>query len=209
MQEGYVMTTIEDKISLFSKIIYDKLNEEKEERLGVFNDEALKQINSERQNIEELKKNLQIEVFKKANIKANEIVAKEKLNKQREILALKGSIIKETLEEIKERLIVFVTTEEYKEYFLELFQSILKEVEEGSYYAVVLSRDYERFKKEIEDTVSLYSNNKIQIKFTEEDFIGGIILKDFQGKFKIDHSLYSKLLDCEELIGVKVMEMLA
>jgi V/A-type H+/Na+-transporting ATPase subunit E len=203
------MTTIEDKISLFSKIIYDKLNEEKEERLKAFNDEALKQIDTEKQNIEELRKNLQREAFKKANIKANEIVAKEKLNKQREVLALKGSLVKETLEKIKERLIVFVNTEEYKKYFLNNLQSILKEVEEGSYYAVLLSRDYERFKKEIEDIVNSYSNKKIEIKFSEEDFIGGIILKDLQGKFKIDHSLYSKLLDCEELLGVKVMEMLA
>jgi V/A-type H+/Na+-transporting ATPase subunit E len=203
------MTTIEDKISLFSKIIYDKLNEEKEERLKAFNDEALKQIDTEKQNIEELRKNLQREAFKKANIKANEIVAKEKLNKQREVLALKGSLVKETLGKIKERLIVFVNTEEYKKYFLNRLQSILKEVEEGSYYAVVLSRDYERFKKEIEDIVNSYSNKKIEIKFSEEDFIGGIILKDLKGKFKIDHSLYSKLVDCEELLGVKVMEMLA
>ena len=203
------MTTIEDKISLFSKIIYDKLNEEKEERLIAYNDEAVKQINMEKQSIEELRKNLQREVTKRSNIKANEIVAKEKLNKQREVLTLKGNVIKVTLEEIKERLIVFVESEEYKEYFANLFQDILKEVKEGSYYAIVLSRDYERFIKEIKDLVSLYPNKKIQIKLSEEDFIGGIILKDVEGKFKIDHSLYSKLQDSEELIGVKVMEMLA
>ena len=42
------MTTIEDKISLFSKIIYDKVNEEKKERLETFSLEAQKRINAEK-----------------------------------------------------------------------------------------------------------------------------------------------------------------
>ena len=49
------MTTIEDKISLFSKIIYDKVNEEKEERLKAFSMEAEKRINMEKEKIEELR----------------------------------------------------------------------------------------------------------------------------------------------------------
>ena len=28
----------------------------------------------------------------------------------------------------------------------------------------------------------------VEIRISEEDFIGGIILKDFEGKFKIDNS---------------------
>ena len=64
------MTTIEDKISLFSKIIYDKVNEEKKERLEAFNKESEKKINLEKEKIEELKKLLQREVQKKSNIKS-------------------------------------------------------------------------------------------------------------------------------------------
>jgi V/A-type H+-transporting ATPase subunit E len=203
------MTTVEDKISLFTKIIYDKLNEEKKERLRVFDEEAQQRIIIEKQNIDELRKNLQVEVSKKANTKANEIVAKEKLNKQRAILALKNALMKTTLKEIKNMLIVFVNSEEYKEYFIKVLQRILMEAEDSHCYIVVLSRDYERFKNEIDNAVNYNRSKKIQIKLSEEDFIGGIILQDFDGKFKIDHSLNSKLLDCEELIGVKVMEMLA
>ena len=35
------MTTIEDKINLFSKVIYDKVNDEKEEKLKAFDAKAL------------------------------------------------------------------------------------------------------------------------------------------------------------------------
>ena len=41
------------------------------------------------------------------------------------------------------------------------------------------------------------------------DFIGGLMLKDVEGKFKIDNSIYSKLLESKEIIGVRVMEVLS
>lgn len=203
------MTTIEDKLSLFSKIIYDKLNEEKEEKLKAYDEEALREINNEKQNIEELRKNLKREALKKANIKANEIVAKEKLNKQREVLALKSNLIKVAVEEIKEMLLNYVKSELYKEYFLTLLKGVFQGIGDGRYCVILLSRDYERFKKEIENLINIYPSKIALIKVSEEDFIGGVILKDLEGKFKIDHSLYSKLTDSEEIIGVKVMEMLS
>ena len=203
------MTTIEDKISLFSKIIYDKVNEEKEEKLETFNHEAEKKIKVEKEKIEELRRALQREVSKKANIKANEIVAKERLNKQREILILKDKLLQDALESVKEKLVEFVASVEYELYFKSALQKTLKSIDKGNYYVIVLKRDYEKFQAEIEVILSKYSDRNIQIRISEEDFIGGLILKDFDGKFKIDNSIYSKLQENKEMIGVKVMEILS
>lgn len=203
------MTTIEDKISLFSKIIYDKLNEEKEERLKAFEEEALRKMNEEKEKIEELKKIALIDVTKKANIKANEIVAKEKLNKQREVLALKDNLVKFTIEEVKNKLKVYVKGEEYKKYFNNLLEKALKDIENGDYNIIVLKSDYDRFKNDIGTAISSYRDKKVNLSISEDDFIGGIILKDVQGRFKIDYSIAKKLEESEELVGVRVMEMLA
>lgn len=203
------MTTIEDKINLFSKIIYDKVNEEKEEKLKTFNEEAEKKLIAEKENIIELRKNLERDVTKKSNTKANEIIAREKLNKQREILMLKDNLINDTLKEVKDKLLDFVSSEEYKKYFLNMLEKTLKEVERGSYYLILLSRDYERFKDEIAAIDHKYVDTTLVIQVSKEDFIGGIILKDLEGTFKIDNSLYTKLQESKELIGVRVMEMLA
>jgi len=202
-------TTIEDKISLFSKIIYDKVNEEKEERLEAFRIESEKRINVENEKIEVLRRNLQREVEKKSNIKANRIVAKERLNKQREILSLKDKLIKQTLEDVHKKLVEFVCVDEYKPYFLTMLQSSLKGIDKGSYYIIILKSDYDKFQSEIEIVLKEYTNGTIEIKISEEDFIGGLILEDIEGKFKIDNSIYSKLQECKEKIGIRVMEMLA
>ncbi|MGH4139299.1 V-type ATP synthase subunit E [Clostridium sp.] len=203
------MTTIEDKISLFSKIIYDKVNEEKEERIEAFSVEAEKKISVEKDNIESLRRTLKRDVTKKSNIKANGLVAKERLNKQREILFLKDKLIDEALENVREKLLEFVHTLEYKAHFLSLLEKSLKEVDSGKYFIIVLKRDYEKFQNEIGVILSNYSDRNVDIKISEEDFIGGIIIKDFEGKFKIDNSIYSKLQESKEKIGVRVMEMLA
>ncbi|MCB2297290.1 V-type ATP synthase subunit E [Clostridium tagluense] len=203
------MTTIEDKISLFSKIIYDKVNEEKEGRLKDFRTEAQKRINVEKEKIEELRRCLQRDVAKKSDIKANGIVAKERLKKQREMLFLKEKLIKEALENVGQKLVEFALLPEYKPYFLSILEKTLKEIDSGDYYMIILKRDYEKFKREIGVVLSNYSDRNVEIKISEEDFIGGIILKDIEGKFKIDNSLYSKLEESKEIIGVRVMEMLA
>lgn len=203
------MTTIEDKISLFSKIIYDKVNEEKEEKLEALSIEIEKKLDLEKEKIKELRQNLLREVTKKSNIKGNEIVAKERLNKQREVLFLKDKLICDTLENVHEKLVQFVSFPEYKNYFINTLQNTLMEINKGNFYLILLERDYEKFKSEIDVVLTAHSDLYVEIEMSDEDFIGGVMLRDFKGKFKIDNSINSKLQDCKEIIGVRVMEMLA
>ena len=202
------MTTIEDKVSLFSKIIYDKVNEEKEERLEAFNKDAEKKVDMEKEKIEELRHSLQIEVKKKSNIKANRIVAIERLNKQREILFLKDKLIKEAIESVRVKLVEFVYSSEYKPYFISNLQKTLKGIDKGKYYIIVLKRDYEKFQSDIEVILDDFKDHNIELKMSEVDFIGGQILEEFEGKFKIVNTIDSELQECIEIIGVRVMEML-
>ncbi|MBU3090698.1 V-type ATP synthase subunit E [Clostridium sp. CF011] len=203
------MTTIEDKINLFSKIIYDKVNKEKEEKLETFSFEAEKKINIEKEKIEELRRSIQREVTKKTNIKANGIVAKERLNKQREVLFLKDKLISDALENVRVKLVQFVSCEEYKPYFISNLKKTLNAMDKGNYYIIVLKRDYEKFQSEIGLILKEYCDHNFEVKISEEDFIGGHILKDFEGTFIINNSIYAALQDSKETIGVRVMEMLA
>jgi len=200
------MTTIEDKINLFSKVIYDKVNEEKEEKLKAFDESALEKITLEKKKIDELRKDTKISLDKKYNIKANEIIAKEKLNKQKAILAIKEELINNTLSEVKARLLYFISSKEYKNYFITLLDRIFNELEEGKYSLIV---DYKRFEEDIKSSINKYSHIDIKVETSNEEFIGGVILKDEKETFKIDNSLYYKLEECKEFIGIKVMEKLA
>jgi len=203
------MTTIEDKISLFSKIIHGKVNEEKIEAIAAFSKGAEKQISAEKEKIKELRRSIQIETAKKMKIKSNAIVAKEKISRQTEILSLKEKLIKDSLECVREKLVEFVMAPEYKPYLINNIQKTLKAVDKGHYNIMVVKRDYEKFLNEIGEIIKGYRDYNFEINISDDDFIGGHILKDFEGKFKIDNSIYSALMDSTEIIGVRVMEMLA
>lgn len=203
------MTTIEDKINLFSKIIYDKVNEEKENKLEEFYKMEEKKLSSEKEKITELRKNLKTTLDKKYNIKANEIISREKLNKQKAILMLKDELVKNTLSEVKARLLYFISSQEYKYYFLKSLRKSIESLEAGRYKLIILERDYKRFYEEIELAKKEYSQINLTTIFSEEEFIGGIIIMDENETFKIDNSLYSKLEESREIIGIKVMDMLA
>lgn len=202
------MTTIEDKISLFSKIIYEKLNEEKEEKVRMFNEEADIKINNEKEKLAEIKKISKREFIRKANVKSSEIIAKENLNKQREMLRLKDDIIKTTIAEIKDKLLDFVNSKEYEDYFINTVTKNLKLLNKGEYYLIVLARDLNKYESQIKAALESLIDKKVEIKVSKEDFIGGIMIKDFEGRFNIDNSISAKLEDSKELIGIKVMEML-
>ncbi|SUY47079.1 H+transporting two-sector ATPase E subunit [Clostridium putrefaciens] len=202
------MTTIEDKISLFSKIIYEKLNEEKEEKLKVFNEEAELKMSAERKKIAQIKKVSEREIIRKANVKASGIIAKENLNKQREMLRLKDDIIKTTIKEIKDKLLTFVNSKEYEDYLMSTVTKNLKLLNKGEYYLIVLDRDLNKYQSQIKAISEGFMDKRVEIKVSKDDFIGGIMIKDFDGRFNIDNSIYSKLEESKELIGIKVMEML-
>ncbi|MBU3195414.1 hypothetical protein KPL26_01900 [Clostridium algidicarnis] len=202
------MTTIEDKISLFSKIIYEKLNEEKEEKLKAFNEEAELKMNTERKKISQIKKVSEREIIRKANVKASEIIAKENLNKQREMLRLKDDIIKTTIKEIKDKLLDFVNSKEYEDYLMSTITKNLKLLNKGEYYLIVLDRDLNKYESQIKVALEDFMDKKVEIKVSKADFIGGVMIKDFEGRFNIDNSISSKLEESKELIGIKVMKML-
>lgn len=203
------MTTIEEKLSLFSKIIHDKINEEKKEKLDAFSLCAKTKIDMEKEHIEELRKSLQRESQKKANTKANGIVAKEKLNKKREILFLREELIKETIGAIRARLIEFVRSSEYKAYLINNLQNTLNVIDKGHYYIFLVKIDYEKFQNEIVSLLREYHDHNVEMKSSEEDFLGGYILKDYDGKFRIDNSVRAAVQDSKEIVGVRIMEILA
>lgn len=203
------MTTIEDKINLFSKIIYDKVNDEKEERVKAFDAKVKEKMSLEKQKIDELRISLKTSLNKKYNTKANEIIAREKLDKQKAILAIKEELVNNTLSEVKARLLYFISSKEYKNYFIALLYKIFDELEEGKYNLILLERDYKRFENDIKAAIDKYSHINITIKTSNEEFIGGVILKDEKETFKIDNSLYYKLEESKEFIGIRVMEKLA
>ena len=203
------MTTIEDKIKLFSKIVYDKIQKEEQGEIDKFIKEKEITIKNEKAKIQNEEDKVIKEIEKKAELKANEIVAKEKLIKQQELINLKENIIENIMTEIKDQLAEYTKTQQYFDYLKKEILNILNTLQPGEYYLFLTERDVNKYKDSLNPILSDYNGFNVLIKTSSVDLIGGFIIKNSNGKVRIDNSILEKLEENKESVGVKVMETVA
>ncbi|WP_163194367.1 V-type ATP synthase subunit E [Clostridium thermarum] len=201
------MTTIEDKIRLFSKIIYDKIKADKQAEFDSFERER-------EQKLEELKKHLEEntqeeikEASKKAKLKAVEKISKEKIKFQQMQMSLREDMQKQINQAVEKRILEYVETAEYENLSLKLLEDVIDKLGEDNYILYLTRKDGERLREKI---ISLCCGKgvAIVIREAENDILGGFLLEDSDRKYRIDNSLSNKLLQLRDFIGLSINESL-
>lgn len=200
------MTTIEDKIKLFSKIVYDKIKQEKEKDFEAFENEKAETIRKETEALEQRNAAILEETSRRAKLKANEIISAEKMESKQEVLELKQKLINNTMDELRKRMEKFAEGEEYRSFLVNELENTLKSLDAGNYILCFTERDIKRYKNEIESEVMKYSDMNIEIAEHNSAMIGGLLLKSTSGKFRIDSSLAAQIEESRERVGVKITE---
>ncbi|KHO32615.1 V-type ATP synthase subunit E [Clostridium tetani] len=195
------MVTIEDKINVFSKIIYgevdDKINSELDELENVEKDTMGKK---EREVKTYRDKNIQ-SVEKKIKSKFEKEVFKLKLEEQQQLLNLKENMINETLESLKERIMDFTKSDEYTNYIKNHLDNTLKDIENKKGIIIYFNKkDLEKFKK-------IINKDNVEVSNESKDIIGGYIIQDKNNKFRVDCSLETSIEECKEKIGISITEL--
>lgn len=200
------MTTIDDKIKLFSKIVNERIQQEKQAELDEFELQKKKAIEIKQHALEEKLKVVLHEASKKVQLKCNEIISKEKLEKQSAVLELKKTFISELTNEVRTKLAEFVKSNEYEDFLVDLTKKTICGIENGDYIIFISEEDKRSYGKRLESELKAFEGFNFTIENDHEDIIGGIIIQNVSGKFRINASLASKLEECEEIIGVKISE---
>lgn len=200
------MTTVEDKIKLFSKIVYDKIKVEKQKDFDAFEKEKEEILKKEKEKIEIGKNTILKEAEKKAILSSNEIIAREKVDGQQKILKFKQKIVEDSLIALKERVIKFTDEPSYKEVLLSSIDNVLLNLDGNKYILYVTNKDINSYKEDMDAMLEKYSNIELELKEALNDIIGGVLLISQDGRFRIDNTLISIIEDSREYLGVKIME---
>ncbi|WP_102398668.1 V-type ATP synthase subunit E [Haloimpatiens massiliensis] len=200
------MTSIDDKIKLFTKLTYDKIQAEKGIELEKIQNMKEKMISDEKEKIKKIEDLEMKEALKKAELKANEIIAKAKSQNHQEILNLKEDLIGKVYKDVMNKLIKFTDKEEYKDLLIKIIKVTFEECEEGEYRMYLTTKDYNKYHKDIEGLLKEFKNIKVTVEKTREDIIGGIVIEDSKNKMRIDNSLGVRLKDNIWDMGLKVTE---
>ena len=202
------MTTIEDKLKLFTSIIYEKIDEENHKLLENFELEKQRKVDEVKAIMDKERQEMLLEIDKRAKMKASEIVTAAKISAQQELLSLKERLIEEVKKEIEIKFKEFIETCEYKSILFNSIKVSLKKLGKGSYIIFLAEQDYEKYFLEIEKDILSEINCDVIIKKASYQFIGGIIIEDIHGRYRLDNSILTKINDNRAVIGLEVMKNL-
>lgn len=189
------MYTIDSKVDLFQKMVYETKKEEKEEEINKLKNDYENKLKE----IDEEYKKLKIETMDKtkkdAEKEKKQIISKAKVKVQKRILEEKGKILDKFDEYLHENIKKYLDTPEYNDYFKQELKKVLKEITDEDYAEITL-------REKDKDLLDL-SNYNLNLS---NDIIGGFyVVKNHNIKY--DFTIDSKISENSEYIGYLVKEI--
>lgn len=199
------MITIDEKLKLFTKIVYDKVDKESQKLVESFNNEYGNLVEQKKQEFIKEANAMLLQSQKKIVKEKLHIISKARIEEKRIIMEKKMKIYEETVKELIEYAKVFAGTEEYKEIFFRDFRNAILEMNECSSMDIYLTqRDMMRFKDEI---LSITADKTVVLHY-EDEIAGGFIILDNRRNIKLDMSFSSRIQNSKDYLGQKLFETL-
>ncbi|SKA90537.1 V/A-type H+-transporting ATPase subunit E [Caloramator quimbayensis] len=199
------MITIEEKLNLFTKLIYDKIEKENESLLKKFNLEYGNLLDEKKKEFQKQAEQLRKENEKDIEKQKLQIISKAKIEEKKIILEKRKEIFDEVLDSLIVYCKNFTNNDEYKDMLLNDLNKVLKEMDSINNFEITITyKDYKRYK----DVILNMFNDK-NIEFNEDDdLLGGFIITDKEKNIRIDMSMKNRILNSKEIIGEKLFEAL-
>ncbi|RBP42774.1 V-type ATP synthase subunit E [Garciella nitratireducens] len=197
------MITVEDKISTFSKYVYDKELELSNQKLEEVEKKNKEVIQSKQKEIEKKCIDLNRKMHKKIELESQKIISNAKLEARNKTLTIKKELLEQFMQEILDSLKNFTETEDYKIYLKKTLENVKDFLRDNTVKIYLTKKDVEKFASEIK---SKYP--QIEIAEMEEENIGGMILESTINSERIDATLRTKVRDWKSEIGLRLYEAL-
>lgn len=199
------MITIEEKLKLFTKIVYDKVEKE--------NQRAIDNFNSEYGNVIEQKKQEFIREVEEKTLQSQKNVEKEKLHilsrarieEKRIILGKRMEIFEEAIQDMINYAVKYTETDEYRDMFLKEFKGAAMEMDRCSRLDIYLTqRDKDRLMDEV---LNILGDKTVEFHIDDE-IAGGFVMLDVEGSIKLDMSLLGRIQNSRDYIGERLFELI-
>lgn len=195
--------SIEDKIQLFSKMIFTGIEEQSsEKRLKA--EESFEQEKSRlMEEMEARQKEMLEEAEKKADKDKKQLIAKAKSKAYHQMLEVRQRFIDEVTELLYQEARSFVTEEGYKEYLSKCFVRAEMDFEGSDRLLLYFTkRDLEVLRQFIGRQISSDRlKGRCDLLEAEHAIIGGFYAEDSKHEVQVDYTLKSLIEENRELIG--------
>jgi len=197
-----------DKITFFSKIIYEKIDEENRNLSEAFLADREKQVGQLEKELEARRAKELGQAWKEALFKANEVTAREKSESRKQVMVLRESLIQKTMEDLAARFRSFAESDEYGDFLKELALRTVKTLESGSYIIYLTEADLKMHGEEVKAAAAARHDCSFELKAAASPIIGGLIVEEGGRRFMLDSGFSTVIEDARQKAGLKVSEIL-
>lgn len=205
------MVTIEQKLILFSRLIYQLMNANFKEVLKNLESDYNDKFEKNKKDIDSQAKKIISNAQKKRDIEVSKIQGNLKINEKKEYVLAKERCYDKFMDKLKVRTNEFVKGASYKDYLLKLINGIgLKDSEMKEISLYLSKEDYSNYKDLIANELkkSGYPEDNFKIEPSKDNIIGGFVIEDNINNFKVDLSIKSLLEDNKDYIMKILFEAL-
>lgn len=190
------MVTIEQKLTLFSKLLNQDIKEEVDKKFKELDKEYEKKIAENKFAIDKEASKIVEQARKRAEIKKVELISKGRLARKKEIMMIKEQLIARFMNALEDKIKTFTTSNDYKTYLNKTIQGLkgLKD-NENDLVIQITKFDYEHHKEWIQEAFVKggLKADKLSFEIIAEDILGGFIIKDLVFSTRIDESIRALL----------------
>ncbi|MGL6173553.1 MAG: V-type ATP synthase subunit E [Cellulosilyticaceae bacterium] len=203
------MVTIEQKLSLFSKLLQQDIKNEIGGKLALIEEEYQEKQRVHNEAVDKEARLIVDKAIKRANIKKTEMTSKAKMHTKKQMMLAKEQCVGKCMEKLQNRVVEFVKSKEYEVYLLNVIDTIqaLGQVQEQT-IIYITTEDIENYRDLVVDRVTQRGIDKkyLQIEASQVPIIGGMILEVPEENIRIDLSIATLIQDHKALIVQRVFE---
>jgi len=194
--------SIEDKISLFTKVIVERIEldfQQKKKKLAEYYESRQSIIIKDN---EKRKKEAIASATKDAITKKQQMILRSRSAMHLEVLKKKQEFIERIIEEVKKKTRTFTGTAEYIEFLKEAIKQVLSRFSEDQFVNFSFSRDdIKNNQKVILSTIKSFRDEDTYKIEADNSLMGGVFVKSGDGRLEIDFTVNSIMEDSKKLIG--------
>ena len=182
------MTTINDKLDIFRKLVYEQEEEKYKKALEDLDEKARNLIESKKLEIKKKKEDLaEREALLKETEKNKAILEKQQELKSKLLLKRK-EILEDLLVSLQEKATNFTLTDEYNDAVIENISEVLLNIDDKELIITITEEDKEKLEKSILKLAKKYKKDISISTVPKSKIIGGFILTDKDRTYSIDNS---------------------
>jgi len=194
--------TIEDKISLFTKVVIERIEldfQQKQKKLVEYYESRKTTIIKDN---EERKKTVVARATKDAETKKQQVILKTRSAMHLAVLKKRQEFADRIMDEVKKRTRTFVGTAEYVEFLKEAIKQVLSKFSDDQFVSFSFSRnDIENQREVILRTIKSFRNEVTYKIEVVDSLTGGVFVKSGDGRLEIDFTINTILKESNKLVG--------